>query len=57
MPAGKLDLELDEEFHGVERHLGRIADAMDDWETKLAPALDTIAEGDQRYTIEVQGPP
>lgn len=41
VPPGKLDLELDEMYNGVEKHLGRIADAMDDWEAKLAPALDT----------------
>lgn len=40
VPPGKLELKLDEQFHGVEKHLGKIADKMVDWDTKLAPYLD-----------------
>ena len=37
VPAGKLDLLLDAD--GVELHLGKIADATDDWDTVLAPHM------------------
>ena len=37
-PSGKLELELDEE-NEVDLHLEKIADAMYEWEIKLASAL------------------
>ena len=39
VPAGKLDLVLDEEHGGVDIHLGEIADATDEWDTVLAPHM------------------
>lgn len=39
VPPDKLELVLDAENHGVDLHLGEIADAMSQWEIKLAPAL------------------
>ena len=38
-PAGKLELVLDQENDGADIHLGKIADAMVNWDTELAPAL------------------
>ena len=40
-PAGKLDLVLDAD--GVELHLGKIADATDEWDTVLAPYMGLTA--------------
>ena len=39
VPAGKLDLVLDEEHGGLDIHLGKIADATDEWDTVLAPFM------------------
>ena len=40
-PADKLDLVLDAD--GVELHLGKIADATDEWDTVLAPHMGLTA--------------
>ena len=39
VPAGKLDLVLDEEHGGLDIHLGKIADATDEWDIALAPFM------------------
>ena len=39
VPAGKLDLVFDEEHGGLDIHLGKIADATDEWDTVLAPFM------------------
>ena len=36
VPAGKLDLVLDD---GLDIHLGKIADATDEWDSVLAPFM------------------
>lgn len=35
----KLDIKVDSEHDGVDTHLGAIADAMDEWEGKVAAEL------------------
>lgn len=43
VPIGKLDLVLDEEHGGLDVHLGKIADATDEWDTVLGPHMGLTA--------------
>jgi hypothetical protein len=45
LPKGALDEEIDEDGHGVPRHLGQIAAFMDKWEGPISDNLGfTVAE-------------
>ena len=57
VPLGKLDLEVDQQFNGVEKHLGKIADAIIDWDLRLAPGLDTTRREINDIQLKFQDQP